>query len=137
MQLSLSPDFFIECHGEPAKTDSLFAWLEAYVKGSSELYTGILPLSCLTPFQQRVLNRLQKLPFGHTLSYGELASAIGQPKAARAIGGACHINPFPLFIPCHRIVAAGGKLGGFATDLEIKRRLLEFEKASAIKNRLC
>ena len=60
-------------------------------------------------------------------SYGELASNAGHPGAARAVGTACHFNPFPLLIPCHRVIAASGKLGGFALDMRIKRALLDFE----------
>ena len=70
---------------------------------------------------------MAKIPFGQTKSYGELATLIGSPKGARAIGRACHTNPFPLFFPCHRVVGHGGALGGFAAGVEIKRKLLEFE----------
>jgi O-6-methylguanine DNA methyltransferase len=81
-----------------------------------------------TPFQQAVWAALQKVPFGETISYGKLAELAGYPKAARAVGGACHRNPLPFFIPCHRVIQADGKLGGYALDLEIKRRLLEWER---------
>jgi O-6-methylguanine DNA methyltransferase len=81
-----------------------------------------------TPFQQAVWAALQKVPFGETISYGKLAELAGYPKAARAVGGACHGNPLPFFIPCHRVIQADGKLGGYALDLEIKRRLLEWER---------
>lgn len=73
---------------------------------------------------------MQKIPFGSTMSYQEVAQAAGSPRAARAVGGACNRNPFPLLVPCHRVIQANGKIGGFALDLEIKRRLLEFEQIS-------
>jgi methylated-DNA-[protein]-cysteine S-methyltransferase len=62
-----------------------------------------------------------------TRTYGEIAEAIGSPGAARAVGSACGANPLPLFIPCHRAVAAGGKLGGFSGGLGIKKKLLAWE----------
>ncbi len=66
------------------------------------------------------------------MTYGELAANIGQPKAARAIGMACHHNPYPLFIPCHRVIASGKRLGGFAYDLKMKQLLLNFESLDPI-----
>jgi O-6-methylguanine DNA methyltransferase len=83
----------------------------------------------ITPFRQKVLQELQKVPFGKTLTYGQLASKSGHPNAARAVGSACHINPFPLFIPCHRVIASGGHIGGFAYDIELKKLLLDFERS--------
>jgi O-6-methylguanine DNA methyltransferase len=87
-----------------------------------------LPLNALSPFRANVLHRLQQVPFGSFITYGQLALESGYPGAARAVGTACHLNPFPLFIPCHRVIASGGKIGGFAYDLELKERLLAFEE---------
>ena len=64
---------------------------------------------------------------GQTFSYGEVAKAIGRPKAVRAVGGACGANPIPVLIPCHRVLAAGGKIGGFSGGLDWKRTLLARE----------
>lgn len=89
--------------------------------------TSSIPLSSGTPFQHKVMKALSEIPFGHTVSYQELATLCGSPRGARAVGNACGRNPFPLFIPCHRVIQHNGKLGGFALDLEIKKRLLEFE----------
>ena len=86
-----------------------------------------LPLDRLTPFRKKVLEAMQKVSFGTVTSYSELASEAGHPGAARAVGTACHFNPFPLFIPCHRVIAASGKIGGFALDINIKKMLLDFE----------
>jgi methylated-DNA-[protein]-cysteine S-methyltransferase len=79
-------------------------------------------------FGRRVLGELAKVRFGHTLSYGELARRAGSPGAARAVGGVMAKNPIPLVVPCHRVLAAGGKIGGFTGGLRLKRALLDLEK---------
>lgn len=88
---------------------------------------GDLDLSACTPFQQRVYRKLMKVGFGRLIAYGELAARTGRPGAARAVGQAVGANPWPLFVPCHRVVAADGRLGGFSAGLEWKARLLEHE----------
>ena len=91
---------------------------------------GALPpldLSRGTEFQRRVWNAMKKIRVGRTQSYGEIARAIGKPKAVRAVGGACGANPIPVLIPCHRVLAANKKLGGFSGGLEWKRTLLARE----------
>ena len=80
-----------------------------------------------TDFQKCVWNALQKISFGETKSYGEVAAAIRNPKAVRAVGGACGANPIPVLVPCHRILAANKKIGGFSGGLEWKRDLLARE----------
>jgi methylated-DNA-[protein]-cysteine S-methyltransferase len=80
-----------------------------------------------TEFQRRVWNALRRIAAGKTKSYGEIARAIGKPKAVRAVGGACGANPIPVLIPCHRVLAANGKPGGFSGGLGRKRRLLARE----------
>ena len=80
-----------------------------------------------TDFQKSVWCALQKIPAGGTKSYGEIARAIGRPKAVRAVGGACGANPVPLLVPCHRVLAANGKIGGFSGGLDWKRTLLACE----------
>ncbi|MEI8205314.1 MAG: methylated-DNA--[protein]-cysteine S-methyltransferase [Kiritimatiellales bacterium] len=79
-----------------------------------------------TDFQKSVWRELKKIPRGQTRTYGEIASAIGKPKAARAVGAACGANPLPIFIPCHRVVAKNG-LGGFGGGLPWKVLLLKME----------
>ena len=81
-----------------------------------------------TPFQLKVWEELAKIPWGRTISYGELAARLGRPKAARAVGRACAANPIPILIPCHRVIARDGALGGYSAGLERKRRLLAHEK---------
>jgi methylated-DNA-[protein]-cysteine S-methyltransferase len=82
-----------------------------------------------TPFEQRCWDALQSIPYGETRTYGEIARAVGVPNGARAVGSANHKNPIPIVIPCHRVVAAGGGLGGYGGGLELKRRLLALEQA--------
>lgn len=81
-----------------------------------------------TEFQQAVWNELKKIPRGQTRTYGEIAKAIGRPKAIRAVGSACGANPLPLWIPCHRVVAKNGP-GGFGSGLPWKMMLLQMEGA--------
>jgi O-6-methylguanine DNA methyltransferase len=77
-----------------------------------------------TEFQKNVWRALRKIRRGQTKSYGGIARAIGKPKAVRAVGGACGANPIPVLVPCHRVLAADGKLGGFSGGLNWKRKLL-------------
>jgi methylated-DNA-[protein]-cysteine S-methyltransferase len=88
-----------------------------------------------TAFQQRVWATLRRVPFGETISYSELARRAGHPRAARACGSANGSNPVPLFVPCHRVIAADGTLGGFGGGLPLKARLLELELRGAAKGR--
>lgn len=80
-----------------------------------------------TPFQQRVWRELQRVPYGKTTSYGEIARRLGDPGASRAVGAANGANPIPIIIPCHRAVGADGGLTGFAGGLEVKAKLLALE----------
>jgi O-6-methylguanine DNA methyltransferase len=80
-----------------------------------------------TEFQQRVWQLLRKISPGQTRSYGEVARKTGNPKAVRAVGGACGANPIPVFVPCHRVLAANHRLGGFSGGLDWKRTLLARE----------
>ena len=82
-----------------------------------------------TPFQQEVWALLRTIPYGSTLSYGQVAAALGRPRAARAVGLANNRNPIPIIIPCHRVVGSGGQLTGYAGGLGRKRFLLELEGA--------
>jgi methylated-DNA-[protein]-cysteine S-methyltransferase len=88
-----------------------------------------LPLSlCGTDFQVKVWKALQNIPYGETISYGELAAIIGNPKACRAVGMANNRNPIPIIVPCHRVIGHDGSLTGYAGGLELKRQLLELEQ---------
>ncbi len=82
-----------------------------------------------TPFERAVWNALCAIPYGRTMSYGQLAAVLGRPRAARAVGHATGRNPLPIVIPCHRLVGSRGELTGFGGGLPMKRRLLELEGA--------
>ncbi len=81
-----------------------------------------------TPFQQRVWRGLTEIPYGAVCGYGDLARSIGKPGAARAVGQANGANPIPIIIPCHRVIAADGSVGGYSSGLPIKRQLLALER---------
>ncbi|MCA9102265.1 MAG: MGMT family protein [Pirellulales bacterium] len=85
--------------------------------------------SDFTPFGQRVVKKCRRIAYGQTLSYGQLARVAGRPRAARAVGNVMAQNRVPLIVPCHRVIASGGQLGGYgaAAGLETKRMLLELE----------
>lgn len=83
-----------------------------------------------TPFQQRVWALLRQIPWGKVCTYGQLAAEMGMPGASRAVGNAVGANPIPILIPCHRVLAAGGRLGGFRLGVEMKRELLRLEGIS-------
>ncbi|HPJ03182.1 MAG TPA: methylated-DNA--[protein]-cysteine S-methyltransferase [Candidatus Limiplasma sp.] len=80
-----------------------------------------------TAFQQTVWSALRDIPYGHTLSYGGVAKAIGKPNASRAVGMANNRNPLPIFIPCHRVIGADGKMVGYGGGLDVKDYLLKLE----------
>ena len=80
-----------------------------------------------TDFQRSVWEALRAIPYAQTRTYGEIAAAVGRPKAVRAVGQANHVNPLPIFIPCHRVVGKGGALTGYAGGLDLKRALLALE----------
>ena len=95
----------------------------------------MLDLESLPPFQRRVCEAARAIPVGATLTYGEIATRIGEPGAARAVGQALGANPFPIIVPCHRVLAAGGKPGGFSAPggVTTKLRLLATEGASMFR----
>ena len=104
--------------------------LKAALVGRAPVELPPLDVSGGTEFQQRVWEELLWIPCGETRSYGELAKDIRKTKAVRAVGGACGANPIPMLIPCHRVLAANGKIGGFSGGIEWKRKLLEIEGVS-------
>lgn len=125
-ELQASKEGFCTSGGPPC----LANWISAYEGGRQLPFE--LPEPDLSPFQLKVLKYLRDIPFGQTRTYGEVAEAIGHPGAARAVGSACGGNPFPLIIPCHRIIAAGGKIGGFGYGTRMKRLLLDHERSFGI-----
>ncbi len=121
----------------PAKNDIVPARIRAWHRVTETALKSVLagrapkifpPLDLVgTDFQKTVWNALREIPAGKTSSYGEIARAIGKPKAVRAVGGACGANPIPVLVPCHRVLAADGRIGGFSGGLAWKRTLLASE----------
>jgi methylated-DNA-[protein]-cysteine S-methyltransferase len=101
--------------------------LQAYFAGELEDFDLKLAPEG-TPFQREVWRRLCDIPYGQTISYGELAGRIGNPKASRAVGLANGSNPIPIVIPCHRVIGSNGKLTGYGGGLPIKEKLLALER---------
>lgn len=124
-----------EFPGQVWKRDDAAPAIAAAARQLTEYFAGKrrefdLPLDAHgTPFQKRVWNALRRIPYGETRSYGDIARAAGSPKGARAVGMANHNNPIGIVVPCHRVIASDGSLGGYGGGLELKRRLLELEAA--------
>ena len=97
-----------------------------YLRGDRREFVGNFTQKG-TPFQQKVWCAISQIHYGETKTYGEIALLIGHPKAARAVGTACGKNQLPIVIPCHRVLASNG-IGGYAFNLEIKKRLLALER---------
>jgi methylated-DNA-[protein]-cysteine S-methyltransferase len=100
-----------------------------YLAGRRREFTVPLDLEG-TPFQLQVWSALRRIPYGETRSYGEIARAVGRPKAARAVGMANHSNPVAIVVPCHRVIAGDGSLGGYAGGLGLKTALLRLESSA-------
>ena len=114
-----------------ARTADIVHQLRAYFAGERRTFDVRLDLGDVTPFQRRVLMAAASVPAGQVVSYGEIARRIGQPRGSRAVGQALGHNPIPIVIPCHRVVAAGGRIGGYTGGLGVKRKLLRIEGALA------
>ncbi|MGI2336170.1 MAG: methylated-DNA--[protein]-cysteine S-methyltransferase [Dehalogenimonas sp.] len=102
--------------------------LKHFFLGEPVVFKEGLDLTAATEFQQQVYKAACSIPYGETISYGELANQLGKPGAARAVGRALGANPLPILIPCHRVVGSDGSLTGFTGGLETKQKLLELEK---------
>ena len=119
------------CQAPGHDPDGLVEKIRAYFAGERVSFTDVgLDFSWATPFQLAVAETLRAVPYGETVTYGELAALAGRPNAQRAAGTFCARNRFPLFVPCHRVVAADG-LGSYGSlGIEYKRRLLELERTA-------
>ncbi|MFW6161523.1 MAG: methylated-DNA--[protein]-cysteine S-methyltransferase [Planctomycetota bacterium] len=121
--------------GEPVRVEpsgdgdaaQLAAELARYFAGEADPFQVALDLSDGTAFQRRVWETLRGIPFGETVSYGELAERVGSPRGARAVGRAVGANPVGIVVPCHRVIRADGGLGGFGSGVPVKRWLLRHE----------
>jgi O-6-methylguanine DNA methyltransferase len=110
--------------------------LDAYFDGDLDAINDIQVATAGTRFQRNVWAALREIPGGTTISYGQLASRIGDPGASRAVGAANGANPIPIIVPCHRVIGADGKLTGYGGGLERKKWLLEHEASFAAGNLL-
>ncbi|MGZ3514731.1 MAG: methylated-DNA--[protein]-cysteine S-methyltransferase [Thermodesulfobacteriota bacterium] len=114
------------------KNKKAIGQLRKYLKGELQRFDCKLNFEG-TPFQKKVWSALTRIPYGQTRSYQEIAKAIGRPKAFRAVGNANGRNSMPLIVPCHRVIESNGGLGGFGHGIEVKKRLLNLEKAHGVR----
>ena len=105
--------------------------LRRYGRGEPVAFPDALDFDGVSHFQRAVWQATRDIPRGQTCSYGELAARVGRPGAARAVGQAMARNPWPIIVPCHRVVASDGGLGGYGGGLDMKRRLLRLERSAS------
>jgi methylated-DNA-[protein]-cysteine S-methyltransferase len=125
----LARAFGVRVLRSPSPLEPLRRQLDDYFERKLHTFDVPVDLTPVPPFQQLVLDELRRVPYGVTDTYGGLASRIGRPRAARAVGGALNRNPVPIVVPCHRVVGASGSLVGYAGGLERKETLLALEGA--------
>lgn len=114
-------------HAPIKLSDTAFAQLQEYFQGKRMIFDFPFKLSG-TEFQKKVWTTLCDIPYGETRSYKDIAKAVGNPKASRAVGMANNKNPISIVVPCHRVIGADGKLVGYGNGLDMKQKLLELEK---------
>ncbi len=117
----------------PRQFNDLVERLKVYFSGKKVIFPDRLDLSGATSFQREVWGKTKLIPYGETRSYSWVAEQIKHPRAARAVGQALGRNPLPIIIPCHRVVASNGKLGGFSGGVGVKRHLLSLEASARVK----
>ena len=115
-----------DCQQETETLKNAAQQLQEYIVGKRYEFT--IPICGKgTDFQQSVWKALRDIPYGETRTYGEIAAAVGNAKAARAVGGACNKNPIMIIVPCHRVIGADGRMVGFGGGLALKEKLLKLE----------
>jgi len=114
----------------PERLDAVASELEEYFAGRRHAFDVRVDLRLARGFRRAVLERLTQVPYAGTVSYAELAARAGSPRAVRAVGTACALNPVPLVVPCHRVVRSDGAPGSYRGGGEVKRRLLAMEAAA-------
>jgi len=117
----------------PVAAHRVAAELTAYFTGELTSFTVPVEMRGGSAFERAVWGEIAKIPYGEMRTYGAIATALGDPGAARAVGTACNRNPVPVIVPCHRVVGAGGKMVGFGGGIERKRKLLELEARVALQ----
>ncbi len=134
--IKISHDFEViyELSFEKGESSSLSPFGESVKEQLAEYFSGkrkrfdLKYVAKGTCFREKVWHELEKIPYGDTISYGELARRIGNPAATRAVGGACHNNPVGIIVPCHRVIGKDGELTGYGGGLCNKKRLIDIEK---------
>jgi len=114
----------------PQRLDAVARQLDEYFGGRRRAFDVPVDLRLAAGFRREVLDHLAEVPYGRTVSYTELATASGRPRAVRAAASACATNPVPLVVPCHRVLRSDGSLGGYLGGLDAKRTLLDLESAA-------
>lgn len=123
-----------EIYRDQAVAETALIELDEYFSGYRKYFSLQVDLRGLKPFAKKVLGVTKRIPFGSRLTYGDIAKKIGSPGASRAVGNALGRNPVPVIVPCHRVVAQGAQLGGFAGGIEIKRALLKLERSQVVNS---
>ena len=114
-------------HPVPALLRTTIKELRLYAQGRLKTFSVPVDLSRVTDFTRRVLQKTKKIPYGRTLSYKQIASALGSPDASRAVGNSLGKNPVPIIIPCHRVIKTDGSTGGYSSGVATKKKLLAIE----------
>ena len=128
---SLARSFGARVLRSPAPLDPIKRQLDEYFDGRREHFELDTDLTHVSEFNRQVLERLARVPYGHLTTYGTLASEVGRPRAARAVGTVMNRNPIPIVLPCHRVVGSTGSLVGYAGGLGRKQLMLRLEGAIA------
>lgn len=131
----MSGESLLAHSGEPGDFCELVTRLQRYAEGAVDDFLDVeLQTTDQTPFQRRVVELCRQIPFGSSLTYGELAQRAGHPRAARAVGNCMRTNLVPLIVPCHRVVGSGGSMRGYSAGegIRMKLRLLEMEAAACV-----
>ncbi len=113
----------------PARLDDAAAEIDEYLRGARTRFDLALDLQLTDGFRRKVVERLQRIEYGHRESYAAIAASVGSPRAVRAVGSACARNPLPVVIPCHRVVRTDGSIGQYAGGAAAKATLLAMEAA--------
>ena len=130
VKYSIPDGFDLQSAGD-AITSLAALQLDEYFAGKRRVFDLPLRLDG-TSFQRSVWEELQRIPYGQTRTYGQVAQSIGNPKASRAVGSANNRNPVSIIVPCHRVVGSGGALVGYAGGLDAKQMLLDLEKGQPL-----
>jgi len=128
--LARSDSLSLSITGSHQQEEEVIEWFRSFFCGKQLPFPLPLEINHLGTFTRDVLAKLQKIPFATTQSYSDVAASLENTNSSRAVGNACRVNPFPLIIPCHRVIHKGGSIGEFAYGTSMKQALIEFEKGT-------